>query len=253
MTTVQTVWAVIAALITIAGLVIAFARLPPEDAKANLGKWANAMQLPLLASLLRSIAPQLTKIGAAMIVAGSVSFGGLATNSFFERFFETPETRQKFERDKATLLQQLADQANGRPPVSGFLSLHDSDRWRLARDFHYQTVNLGNGKPCEARLWSRPNDKSADGLALEIKQVIEVAGWRLEGGRNAKNTISDGVTINVATDNGPAYSCAYRLYEMLEEMKIKPLALRVNLPTPDLVECKDCAEIIFGTSKAPER
>ncbi len=257
MTTLQTAWTVIAAVITVLGLVIAFARVAPEDARENLIKWADFLGLQRLALRFKKSRPELyIRLGTALAAGGAGLLGNAITKLW--PYFEKPAIEQSQQLTAAQAeIKLLNDQiaalkTRASPAKSGFLDLDDADRWKISSALRSETVNAGNGKPCEARIWSKPYDKSAEGLVIELPQLIQMGSWHLEGGRNSKTIFPDGVTINVGQDKGPAFSCAYRLSEILESMKIKPVSFRANVTTPDLVECKDCAEIVLGTMKKPD-
>jgi hypothetical protein len=74
----------------------------------------------------------------------------------------------------------------------------------------------------------------------------------IAGERNSKNVFLAGVTINVGQESGPAFICAYRLSELFEFAKIKPVNLHTSVATSNLVERKNCAEIIVRSSKKPK-
>ncbi|MGY3143767.1 hypothetical protein ACVWYQ_000766 [Bradyrhizobium sp. USDA 3397] len=255
----QTIWTIIGACITIAGLVIAFARVSPDDAKENLTRWGKASGIQKIPAFFRAVnwerfrrvsAAVITGVGAFITSAAGLyhqyDTGKILYNKY--EIVQADEIRDL--KQKLAAAESRATQQN--TASSGLFKWTDIDRWKYASNLRFQTVNAGNGKPCEARMWEKPADKSATETVAEMTNILSMGSWRLEGGRNARNVFPDGITINVGTDNGTPFNCAYRLSEALQGMNLKPINLRVNIASPDLIECKDCVEIVFGAMKPPQ-
>ncbi|MCA1428880.1 MULTISPECIES: hypothetical protein [unclassified Bradyrhizobium] len=240
---------------------MAMGRTPPEDTKTNLLRWAEFFRLHRIPTWVRSQKVDVWARNASVIIAALST--GVATSTLRslwspmeksqDRYVSEEQYRELERRYQESLRQLNSVPKSATPsPASNFFGLDDAKRWHISNILHSQTANVGSGKHCEGRLFSKPNDNSAQQLTNEIPPLLRLGSWHLEGGRNSKSAFPDGVTINVGQDTGPAFTCAYRLSEVLDNMKLKPVTLKVNMATPDLVECKECVEVIFGTIKRPE-
>jgi hypothetical protein len=257
----RTVIAIVAAIIGFLSLVMALGRTPPKDTKTNLLLWIEFFRFRLDSRQADVKFLQLATLISVLFFGVSVGVGVAKIGEG-----QAPHIPHGYKCSAVgdDEVQCLTWGGLGQPRypgaekqliklnISGFLGLSDVDRWRLSRTLRFNTINMGHGKPCEARLFEKPQDTTAKGMIAAVKEIVEAGGWHIEGGRNTKNVFPDGITINVGQESGPAYNCAYPLSELFESMRLKPVNFRPNVSTPDLVDCKDCAEIIVGASKKPD-
>ena len=237
---IHTFGAFILGVVAVLGLLMALARTPPDHAKTNLTLWIEAIGFHRIPAWLRSFEADkwARRVGgfASLLAAivGIVASLGNLNRSIPVRPLKPSENTQVSATSGATL------------PKSPFLGIDDADRWRLSNELRFQTVNLGNGTPCQARVWEKPQDETSRLGQTEMKDLIVAAGWRYEGGSTGRNIFFDGVSLNVATDNGFPFNCAYRLYELYQELKFTLVNIRPNTVSPELIGCKDCVEIVYG-------
>jgi hypothetical protein len=251
---VKTVIAVIASIIGLLSLVMALGRTPPEDARTNLLRWVEFVgihRIPEWVKTRRADVAFRRFTTIASVISVAIAAGAAVAN-YIEHLDDgigrfkigaTPVSGPPTTAGNETL--KWLD-------VSGDLRLTDVDRWKYAMALHTQTSNPGGGKHCEARLWSKPGDKTSDSVAQEVQPIMRLGSWQIAGGSNIKTVFPDGITINVAQESGPTFNCGYRLSEWFENMSIKPVHFRANITTPDLVDCKDCVEVVFGSINRPE-
>jgi len=138
-------------------------------------------------------------------------------------------------------------QVQPQPPEakSTFLGLDDTERWRLS--VALQDALRNSHSICDAHLWGKPSSDTSAAFWKEFQPILAYSGWLLQGGPTPKTVFPDGVTLSVGSDHGGSFDCAYRLSELLEKLTVRPVTLRVNQTTPDLIACKNtCLEMVVG-------
>jgi hypothetical protein len=138
-------------------------------------------------------------------------------------------------------------QVQPHPPgaKSTFLGLDDAERWRLS--VALQDALRNSQSICDAHVWGKPSSDTSAAFWKEFQPILGYSGWLLQGGPTPKTVFPDGVTLSVGSDHGGSFDCAYRLSELLEKLTVRPVTLRVNQTTPDLIACKNtCLEIVVG-------
>ena len=96
-------------------------------------------------------------------------------------------------------------------------------------------------------MFGKPGSKSQTDFWNAFEPILVVGGWMVEGGTTPKAMERDGITINVGVDKGPAFNCAYRLSEVLQQLGVNPVNIRVNQATPDLIRGENrWIEVVMG-------
>jgi hypothetical protein len=117
-------WKYALGLVTVAGLIMAFARTGPDDAKANLVRWSTALGLPRLQAWAKTHRPDLwiARIGTVVAAMGSSTFTYYATFdklkeniSFNKQDLDNRIKTQSAEIDKLTKRIAELEQPNPDP------------------------------------------------------------------------------------------------------------------------------------------
>jgi hypothetical protein len=129
-------------------------------------------------------------------------------------------------------------------PTSSFLGLDDAMRWQLSTTL--QDALRGSSSVCDAHVWGKPSSNTSAAFWNEFQPILHYSGWLIQGGPTPKTVFPDGVTLLVGSDHGGAFDGAFRLSELLQKMTVRPVTLRINQITPDLIACKNfCLEIVI--------
>lgn len=136
--------------------------------------------------------------------------------------------------------------------ASPMLGLTDVTRWRLANKLRTLTLSyVGPQGRCDAFVYIKPDSPTATQAWSELNPVAESGNLYSSGYSGGARTVyPDGITVETGLNDGPAYFCAYRFYEMLVDLKIKPVRININTTAPGLTACQNkCFEFVIGDLK----
>lgn len=152
--------------------------------------------------------------------------------------------QMRIERDNLAKEQDVLRATIG--PISPFLHLTDAKRWSLMTQLRDLLVNqIPQDQRCHAFLASKTPSSSGSAFWSEFQPILNYTNWILEGGAN-RSAFPDGITIQVAAEKGTAFTCGWKLSELLESMNVGPINFRANQTTPNLLRCPECTEIVIG-------
>jgi len=221
-----------APLVATAGLVMAFARTGPGEAKSKLSEWAEFLGFKKVSQWLGKHAVDPRYRTVAMLTV--VFIAGMAV-----------ENREK---------DDIRREHHEPPSSSGdekstFLRLDDAKRWQLANSLFKASVGNSTKRvaSCSALVWSKPDSKSAASFWNELNYVFYLGDWGVSGSRIPKSYFPDGISILAGKNGGDAFNCGFRLSEWLNGVGVMNVSFQANQTTPDLIECKnECIEMVIG-------
>ena len=220
-------FAVWAALTTLAGLVMALARTPPDVAISSLSEWAKKARLYGISQWLKDSATNEAFFRWSARVFALMS--GVAIGFYFGAVWSPFVV------------------AN---PKSPLLRIDDAKRFQLIKALSDGVANqTGRRYRCHATIQVKPDAVWAHEMSSEIVQIMTYSGWLVEGGTVQTAFFPAGITLITDQKDGGAFTCAFILSEMLRELGVR--TRQENKTTPDLAAChnnahSDCVGILFG-------
>jgi hypothetical protein len=222
------------AIIGTVGLVMAFARTGPDEARNKLAEWAEVLRLQRLAAFLsrHSLSERVLRYGKWIMVT-LLFVGGMLFHSWLVPPSANPAIYD--ERDQLKALAQSNQQ--------------DAAKWRFAFNLRYgpRAAN-GNLLTCKFTLVLSPGDRAWN-LWGALQPMLELAHWEstAASGQGRPETPFQNVAILVG-DNTEAVSCGTALGKVMgDAFPQSQVSFRTKQVSPALVACKnECVELNVG-------